>query len=79
MVLIILCLVIDEEQVRSVSAFDLILVDTSDGFEVSHATSSSALPVLGLEGPSVCIMTKLHFLSLAAGYPQAEQVCFCLW
>jgi hypothetical protein len=38
---------------QSVSALDLVLVDTGDGLEVASAASSSALPVLGLQGPSV--------------------------
>ena len=64
---------------KSISAFDLVFVNATNSLEVSSATSSSALSVLHLERPSVCINQELHFLSLAAGYPHAEQVPFCLW
>ena len=34
-------------------ALDLVLEHSGDGFQVSHSAGSSALSLLGLEGPSV--------------------------
>lgn len=52
---------------RSVSALDLVLVDSGDGLEVSGSASAGALAVLGLEGPSICVGDDIHFLRRAAG------------
>ena len=43
------------ENTKSVSAFDLVFVDSGDSLEVAHSAGAGALAVLGLEGPSVYI------------------------
>jgi hypothetical protein len=63
----------------SVSSLDLVLVDAGDCLEISHSAAACTFAVLHLEGPAVWVIYEVHFLSLAAGYPHAEQVCFCLW
>ena len=41
------------KQLESVSALNLVFVNASDGFEISSASSSRALPVLRFERPAV--------------------------
>ena len=52
---------------RSVSALDLVLVDSGDGLKVSGPATAGALAILGLERPSILMREEIHFLRRAAG------------
>lgn len=38
---------------KSISAFNLVLVDSGYSFKISHSAGAGTLAVLGFEGPSV--------------------------
>ncbi len=69
----------DKVNTQSIPSFNLILIDSCYSLKISHPSSPSSLSLLSLKRPSIYIIKNIHFLNLAAGYPQAEQVLFCLW